>query len=149
MNLRPYVLKLMNFWPPFLFSGIKIIKQSKNYRHFIVKLKLRFWTANYVGTQYGGSMFSMVDPFYMLMLMKNLGNDYVIWDKAASIRYLKPGKTDVTAEFILTDEDLKNIHDTVKEHGRMIWNRTIEIKDKNQEIIAEVEKVLSIKKREK
>lgn len=148
MNLRPYILSIMNLWPVFLFSGIKIVKRTKNYRHFIVKLKLRFWTANLVGTQYGGSMFSMTDPFYMMMLMKNLGPKYVIWDKSATIHYLKPGKTDVIAEFILTQEDIDNILKTLEEHGRMHWVRKIEIKDKNQEVIAEVEKVISIKKRE-
>lgn len=148
MNLRPYLLSLfINFWPPFLFTGIKIVKRTKDYRHLIVKLKLRFWTANYVGTQYGGSMFSMTDPFYMLMLIKNLGHEYVVWDKAAKISYLKPGKTDLTAEFILTEEDLADIRKTVKEQGRMIWIRKVEIKDKNQEIVAEVEKVISIKLR--
>lgn len=145
MNLRPYILHLWNFWPPFFFAGIKILKRTKDFRHVVVKLKLRFWTANYVGTQYGGSMFSMADPFYMLMLIKNLGHEYVVWDKAAKISYLKPGKTDLTAEFILTAEDLENIRKTVKEHGRMNWIRKIEIKDKNQEIVAEVEKVISIK----
>ena len=147
MNFKRYVLPLLNLWPPFLFAGIKIIKRTKNYRHLVVKLKLRFWSANYVGTQYGGSMFSMTDPFYMLMLLINLGNEYVIWDKAASIRYLKPGKTDLTAEFILTDEDLDDIRQKVQQHGRMIWTRKIEIKDQENELVAEVEKVISIKLR--
>lgn len=149
MNLKSFLLFFINFWPPFLFAGIKILKRTKDYRHLIVKLKLRFWNANYVGTQYGGSMFSMTDPFYMLMLMKNLGKDYVVWDKKATIDYLKPGKTDLTAEFILTAEDLENIRTTVKEQGRMDWTRTIEIKDKNQEIVAQVQKVIFIKVRKK
>lgn len=88
----------------------------------------------------------MTDPFYMLMLIKNLGKDYVVWDKATTIRYLKPGKTDLTAEFVLSEEDLEYIRQMVKENGRMNWTRKIEIKDANHDIIAEVEKVISIKK---
>ncbi len=147
MQSREYILSIINLWPPFLFAGIKVLKRSKDYRHMVVKLKLRFWNANYVGTQYGGSMFSMTDPFYMLMLIKNLGKDYVVWDKTSTIHYIKPGKTDLIAEFILTEEDLENIRKTVQEEGKMHWHRKIEIKDKNQEVVAEVEKVISIKKR--
>lgn len=145
MKIKSYILSLINFWPPFLFAGIQIIKCTKNFRHIVVKLKLRFWNKNYVGTQFGGSLFSMTDPFYMLMLIKNLGHEYVIWDKEAKIRYLKPGKSDVTAEFLLTEKDLDDIRQTVHEHGHMNWKREIEIKDKNQEIIAHVEKIISIK----
>ena len=145
MDLKSYILALINLWPPFLFAGIKILKRTKDYRHLVVKLKLRFWNANYVGTQYGGSIFSMTDPFYMLMLIKNLGHHYVVWDKRATIHYVKPGKTDLTAEFILTEEDLENIRKTVKEQGYMDWTRTIEIRDKNKEIVAHVQKVISIK----
>lgn len=149
INWRSWLLSLINFWPPFLFAGIKIVKRSKDYRYIRVKLKLRFWTENYVGTQYGGSMFSMTDPFYMLMLMKNLGKTYEIWDKTTTIHYLKPGRSDLTAEFILTEEDLIQIRKTVKEHGKMNWSRKIQIKDKNQTVVADVEKIISIKKSSK
>ena len=74
-------------------------------------MKLRFWNRNYVGTHYGGSLYSMADPFYMLMLMENLGRDYIVWDKAASIRFRKPGKGRVKAEFRLTDAQLDDIRE--------------------------------------
>lgn len=145
MNIKPYILPLMNLWPPFLFAGIKIVKISKDYRLFIVQLKLRFWNSNDVGTQYGGSMFSMSDPFYMMMLMKNLGPSYVVWDKSATIRYLKPGRSDLTTVFQITEEDLNNIRTTLQTQDKMEWNRKIEIKDADGVIVAEVDKVLSIK----
>lgn len=150
MNIKPYILPFMNLWPPFLFAGIKIVKISKDYRLFIVQLKLRFWNSNYVGTQYGGSMFSMSDPFYMMMLMKNLGPSYVVWDKSATIHYLKPGRSDLTTVFQITEEDLNNIRTTLQTQDKMEWNRKIEIKDADGVIVAEVDKVLSIKnKKEK
>lgn len=145
MHLRKLLLHVWNLWPPFFFSGIKITKRSKDFRHFTVKLKLRFWNANYVGTQYGGSIFSMTDPFYMIMLMHNLGKDFVVWDKSATIRYKKPGKSDLWAEFNLSEQDLDEIRHTIENQGYMHWIRLIEIKDNNQEIVAEVEKVISIK----
>lgn len=149
MKIIHFLLRFWNFWPPFFFSGIKLIKRTKDYRHVIVKLKLRFWNANYVGTQYGGSMFSMADPIYMVMLIQNLGPEYVVWDKAATIRYLKPGRTDLTAEFNLSDDDLALITSTLQLQDKMEWNRKVQIKDKNGEIVAEVDKILSIKKRNK
>lgn len=136
---------LANFWPPFLFAGIKIVSLSKDYRHMVVKLKLRFWNANYVGTQYGGSMFSMADAFYMIMLIQNLGPNYVVWDKAATIRYLKPGRTDLFAEYQLSEEDLSTIRTTLQSTDKMEWTRKIEIKDTNNGVVAEVDKVISIK----
>ncbi|WP_348240556.1 DUF4442 domain-containing protein, partial [Salmonella enterica] len=63
----------------------------------------------YVGTQFGGSIYAMTDPFYMLMLMNNLGPDYIVWDKAASIRFRKPGRTDLFATFEITDAELNNV----------------------------------------
>ncbi len=145
MNRQSYLLRFINFWPPFLFAGIKVYIKSKDFRHLVVKLKLRFWNANYVGTQYGGSIYSMTDPFYMLMLIKNLGPKYIVWDKTATIQYLKPGKTDLSAEFILTAEELENIREVVKEKGHMLWSKQIDIKDINHQLVAKVEKVISIK----
>ena len=75
----------INFWPPFLGAGIRIQQIAPDLKSVDVEMKLRWWNANYVGTQFGGSLFAMTDAFYMLMLMANLGSDYMGWDKAASI----------------------------------------------------------------
>lgn len=145
--LQKYIRHLWRFWPPFLFSGIRIVKLDPLFRYAKVKLKLSFWTANYLGTQYGGSLFSMTDPFYMLMLIKNLGKEYAVWDKSASISYLKPGKSDVFAEFSLSEEDLTLIRSALEKEDRLLWTRQIEIKDLAGEVIARVEKTISIKKK--
>ena len=145
--LQKYIRHLWRFWPPFLFSGIRIVKLDPLFRYAKVKLKLSFCTANYLGTQYGGSLFSMTDPFYMLMLIKNLGKEYAVWDKSASISYLKPGKTDVFAEFSLSEEDLTLIRSALEKEDRLLWTRQIEIKDLAGDVIARVEKTISIKKK--
>src|SRR4051812_22273637 len=96
------LLKLMNFWPPFLGAGIHVDFMAPDYHRIDVSMKLRFWNRNYVNTHYGGSLYSMTDPFYMLMLMQILGRDYIIWDKSASIRFKKPGMGKVRAVFELS-----------------------------------------------
>lgn len=145
MNYRQYLIRLLNFWPPFLFSGIKIVQRSGDYRHVRVKLKLRWWSANYFGTQYGGSIFSMTDPFYALMLIKNLGSDYVIWDKAASVRFITPGRTDLFADFTITDDDLEHIKELIRDQGKAHWTKKVAVKNTHGELVAEVERTVSIK----
>lgn len=134
-----------NFWPPFLFSGIRIDKRSVNFRHFVVRLKYRFYNANYVNTQFGGTMFMMTDPFYMIMLIRNLGKEYVVWDKSATIRYLKPGRSDLTAEFTLSEDELNAIRNEVKEKGKMDWTKQVEIRNKDNELVATVDRTLNIR----
>ncbi|MCE5316434.1 MAG: DUF4442 domain-containing protein [Parachlamydia sp.] len=136
-----------NFWPPFFFSGIKVLHISKDYRQIVVRLKLRFWNANLLGTQFGGSIYAFVDPFYMIMWIKNLRSDFVVWDKAATIRFLKPGRTDLTAEFHLSEEDVAEVKAAVQEQGKMDWVRKVAIHNSQGEVVAEVEKVISIQKK--
>lgn len=124
-----------------------MIHVAPDYRTVIVKLKLRFWNANYVGTQYGGSIFSMTDPFYMVMFIENLGKEYSVWDKSARIDYLKPGKTDLIATFTLTEEELEKVRSEVALNGKTEWTKIIEVKDAHDQVIAKVEKKISIKKK--
>lgn len=137
----------INFWPPFFFTGIRVVQKSPDLRHITVKLKLRFWNKNYVGTQYGGSIYSMADAFYMLMLINNLGRDYIVWDKGATIRFMKPGKTDLIAEFDISQEDLEEIKAEVEAKDKMDWHRKVEIRDKEGVVVAEVDKIVYIKKK--
>jgi hypothetical protein len=104
----------INLWPPFLGAGIRIQHIAPDMRTIDVEMKLRFWNANYVGTHFGGSLFAMTDPFYMLMLMANLGRDYIVWHKAATIRYRKPGKGTVGAELHLSDSQIDDIREKLK-----------------------------------
>lgn len=138
----------VNLWPPFLGMGIRIQRIASDMKSIDVEMKLRWWNANYVGTHFGGSLYSMCDPFYMLMLMANLGRDYIVWDKAASIRYRKPGKGTVRAEFRLTDAQLTDIRDKLKTLPKYDLVFTVEVKDEQGTVIAEVEKLLHIRKKE-
>ena len=137
----------INFWPPFLGMGIRVMRIAPDMKAVDVEMKLRFWNANYVGTQFGGSLFAMTDPFYMLMLMANLGRDYIVWDKAATIRYRKPGKGTVRAEFRLSDSQIDDIREKLKTLPKYEPIFSVEVKDEAGVVIAEVEKVLHVRKK--
>jgi len=111
-------------------------------------MKLRFWNANYVGTHFGGSLFAMTDAFYMLMLMANLGREYIVWDKAATIRYRKPGKGTVRAEFRLSDSQIEDVREKLKTLPKYEPVFTVEVKDEAGGVIAEVEKVIHVRRKE-
>lgn len=128
-------------------AGIHIKSVSADYREIQVQLKKRPWTSNYIGVQYGGSMFSMADPFYMVMLIKNLGPDYSVIDKSASIDFLKVGKTKLQTTFKLSQEDLDQIKEYLNSNEKMYWIRKIEIKDAEGVPVAEVTKTIRIKKK--
>src|SRR5580704_17955670 len=130
----------INLWPPFLGAGIRIKHIAPDMKAIDVEMKLHFWNANYVGTHFGGSLFAMTDAFYMLMLMANLGRDYIIWDKAASIRFRTPGRGTVLAEFRLTEAQLDDIREKLKTQTRYEPTFTVEVKDKQGTVIAAVEK---------
>jgi acyl-coenzyme A thioesterase PaaI-like protein len=138
----------VNLWPPFLGAGIRIKRIAPDMKAIDVEMKLRWWNANYVGTHFGGSLFAMTDAFYMLMLMANLGRDYIVWDKAASIRYRKPGTGTVRAEFRLTEAQLTEIREKLKTLPKYEPRFTVEVRDQQGNVIAEVEKLLHVKKKE-
>ena len=136
----------INLWPPFLGAGIRAKHIATDMKSIDVEMKLRWWNANYVGTHFGGSLFAMTDAFYMLMLMANLGRDYIVWDKAASIRYRKPGRGTVRAEFRLTGAQIDDIREKLKTLPKYEPVFTVDVKDEQGTVIAEVEKVLHVRR---
>lgn len=144
---QKFLEKMINFYGPFLGSAVKLEKMSKDFREARVSMRLTFYNKNYMGTQFGGSLYAMVDPWYMLMLIKNLGRDYIVWDKAATINFRKPGKGKVTAEFKLTDAHLEEIRATLVTQNKMDYIFKVEIKDNEGKLIAEVDKVLYIRRK--
>jgi hypothetical protein len=140
------MLRLVNIWPPLAAAGIQV-RWGSDMKSAVVEMKLRWWNQNFVGTHYGGSLYSMTDPFYMLMLIKNLGSEYIVWDKAASIRFRKPGKGKVRAEFRLTDAQLDDIRERLKTETKYEPTFTVEVKDGSGDVVTEVQKVLHIRKK--
>ncbi len=143
-RLQRFMLRSINIWPPFLAAGIHV-RWGEGYRSADVEMRLHFWNRNYVGTHYGGSLYSMTDPFYMLMLMENLGRDYIVWDKAASIRFRRPGKGTVRAQFRLTSEQLDDIRVQLRTQEKYEPVFVVEVKDEAGNLVAEVQKVIHIR----
>lgn len=144
MKLREFAF-FWNLWPPFLGLGLAIKKIAPDFRSVRVVLKKRPWNVNYFGSQYGGGIFAMTDGIHMLMLIRNLPRKYRIWDKAANIIYLKRGHTQLYADLNITEEDLVYIQNTVTEDLPLDWVANVEIKDEHGQIVAKVERTLSIK----
>jgi hypothetical protein len=138
----------VNFWPPFLGAGIRVTSIAPDMKAVDVEMKLHWWNANYVGTHFGGSLFAMTDAFYMLMLMAKLGRGYIVWDKAATIRYRKPGRGTVRAEFRLTDGQIEDIREKLKTLPKYEPIFSVEVKDEAGVVIAEVEEVLHVRRKD-
>ncbi len=136
------MLRLMNLWPPLLGAGIRVVRMDATLREVDVEMRMRRWNRNYVGAHFGGSLFAMTDPFYMMMLMENLPRGFVVWDKAASIRFRRPGKGTVRAEFRLTEERLGEIRSEVERDGRVDARFLVEVRDAGGLVVAEVERVI-------
>jgi acyl-coenzyme A thioesterase PaaI-like protein len=145
--LKRHMRVFLNLWPPFLGAGIRIRRLAPDWKAIDVEMKLRRWNRNYVGTHYGGSLYSMADPFFMLMLIENLGKDYIVWDKSASIRFRKPGRGTVLAEFRVSDEQISEIKDALKSQEKIERVFRVEVKDESGIVIAEVEKLLHVRRK--
>ncbi|HEX5792112.1 MAG TPA: DUF4442 domain-containing protein [Rheinheimera sp.] len=140
---------LLNFWPPFLFPGIKVEVLGNDYRYCRVVLKGRPWTQNINSSQFGGSMFAMTDPIYPLMLMGALGKEYLVWDKQADIDFITPGKGKLTAEFWLSDEAVDSIKAATEGGEKHFPQFIVHIKDGNNQIVAEVNRTVYVRKKAK
>lgn len=136
-----------NHWPCYRGSGGRITYMADDYKHIRVKIPLNRNTRNIMGTIYGGSMYSAIDPFYMDMLMKLLGNDYIVWDKAASIRFMKPGRKNLFAEFYMTDREIDTIKEELMDKKSIDRHYKVELKDKEGKVYAIVEKTVFVRKR--
>jgi len=145
--MKRHMKTVMNLWPPFLGAGIRVKRLTRDWKEIDVEMKLRRWNANYVGTHYGGSLYSMTDPFFMLMLIENLGEEYVVWDKSASIRFRRPGKGTVSAKFRLTEEQIEEIKAALETQERIERTFAVEVKDETGVTVAEVEKLLHMRKK--
>jgi hypothetical protein len=146
---KTWLLRLINFWPPYLGSGVKVIHISPDVRSIEVRMDLKFWNRNYVGVHFGGSLYAMTDPFFMLMMMENLGSEYIVWDKAAAIRFRKPGKGRVYAKFSLAQEDIDSVKAAADNGPKAEPIFTVCVLDGAGDVVAEVEKTLYVRRKDR
>ena len=135
----------MNLWPPFRGAGITVRHVADDWSEVRVELTAGRFRRNYVNTHYGGSLFSMTDPFYALMLIHRLGERYLIWDQAASIDFVAPGRGPVAAVFSLTEERIREIETQASGGQKVLPQFDVEIRDKAGELVARVRKTLYVR----
>ena len=139
--------RVLNIWPPFLFAGIRVRTLSADFRHARVELRQHWYNRNFVGTHFGGSLFAMTDPFWMIMTMQALGGGYIVWDKAAEIEFVKPGRGAVAAEFQLDDSVLERIREATADGGKYLhWFET-DVIDGEGDVVARVRKQVYVRRK--
>jgi acyl-coenzyme A thioesterase PaaI-like protein len=150
MKISPKLLKLLlNLYPPYLGTGIKITHISKDWREIHTSMSLRWFNRNAVGTHFGGSLFAMVDPHLMLLLIRLLGKGYRVWDKSAEIKFIKASKKTVTSRIKISSDDLEEIKRQTENGNKYLPEFLIEIKDDDDELVAAIRKILYVRKIEK
>ena len=141
--------RLFNWWPPFRAAGIRVRELSPDFRSATVELRMRLFNRNYVGTHFGGSLFAMTDPFFMILMMKNLGPEYVVWDKQGTVRFLRPARGTVTARFVLPEERIHEARSATAGGAKFEPAFRVDIVDAEGTIVADVEKILHIRRRKR
>ncbi|HXS50965.1 MAG TPA: DUF4442 domain-containing protein [Usitatibacter sp.] len=139
--------RLFNWWPPFRAAGIRVRELSPDFRSATVELRMRLFNRNYVGTHFGGSLFAMTDPFFMILMMKNLGPEYIVWDKQGTVRFLKPARGTVTARFVLPEARIDEARAATAAGEKFEPTFRVDIVDAAGVTVADVEKTLYIRKR--
>jgi acyl-coenzyme A thioesterase PaaI-like protein len=139
--------RVLRLWPPFVFSGIRIEQLSDDWRYAKVRLKLRWYNRNYVRTQFGGSLFAMADPFWMILVMECLGRDYMVWDQAGEIHFIAPGREDVYAEFRVDDALLDELRAATANGEKVLRWFDTDIRTAGGELVARVRKQLYVRRK--
>jgi len=148
MNFTPNKMKrILNLYPPYLGAGVKVTYISADWRELHVSLSRRWYNRNAVGTHFGGSLYSMVDPHIMLLLMRLLGRDYRVWDTAAGIEFIRASKKQVSAVIKLSDEDLEQIRRHTAAGEKYFADFDIDITDAAGSLVAKVHKTIYVRRK--
>ena len=146
MNPKYFKL-LINLYPPYWGTGITLKSVSADYREICVQMKMRWYNRNYVKTHFGGSLYAMTDPFFMLMLIHILGKEFVVWDKAAHIDFIKPSQGTVTARFLIEEEQIEKIINNTSGGQKYFPEFSVDIENEAGEKVVRVVKTLYIRKK--
>lgn len=142
------VLKFIRFYPPFLGAGVSVDFMNNDLTEIIVKMSLTRLNKNYLGVHFGGSLYSMCDPFYMFMLLHHLRDEHIVWDQAANIEFIKPGKSEVKAHFKITKELIEDIKQKTLNEFSVKPKLEVQIKDLDGDVVARVIKTLYIRRKD-
>lgn len=144
----PRILKRMaNFYLPFWANGISVVHVSNDMMKVDVRLRLSRRSTNAVGTMFGGSLFTFCDPFYMIILLKQIGKQHLVWDKSTFIEFVSPGRTEINHSFYFTQSEIQDIVDKCKSGKPYLVNKEFELKENNGNVVARVHKVIYVRKK--
>lgn len=148
LRLTPRTLKwALRLWPPYLGAGIRVRQAAPDLREVVVEMPLRWHNRNYFGTHFGGSLYAMCDPFFALMVVHNLGSDYLVWDKTASIEFVAPGRSTVSATFRVSCDDLECIRAATALGDKHLQVFRTNVVDREGLVVARVEKVVYVRRK--
>ncbi|KAD4060583.1 DUF4442 domain-containing protein [Arthrobacter yangruifuii] len=137
----------MNVWPPFAFTGIRITRLDPGYWGACVRLRSYWWNKNVAGVHFGGSLFAMTDPFWMMLLLHHLGRDHVVWDRAAEVEFLKPGKGEVRVEFALDPADVERLRTLASGGAKVLEWFSADVVDSTGDVVARVRKQVYVRQK--
>ena len=140
-------VKMINWYPPYLGAGIKLKKVNQDKTRMEVELRKTWFNKNLFGTHFGGSLYAMCDPFYVFIVHNYLGRGYVVWDKSAAIKFIKPGTGKVKAIFEISQEKLLELKAEADNNGKhTVFFETV-ITNEDQEVVAKVRKEIYMRKK--
>lgn len=147
LNQPKFLRHWMNWYRPYRGAGIKVTKLADDFSSATVQMPLRGFNTNYVGVHFGGSLYSMIDPFFMLLVMNQLGRDYVVWDIEANIKFISPGKSTVSAQFNVTPEQIQEIKNNTNNNEKYLPIFHVDILSDDGTLVAQASKTLYIRKK--
>lgn len=148
MKWTPKLLKMgLNIYGPYVGAGVKVTHIDDLWREIHVRMKLRWYNRNIMGTHFGGSLYSMIDPHLMILAMQRLGTEYIVWDRAAEITYLKPATGTVSTQISLDDEQLEDIVENTKDGSSYHPSFEIKIRDEQGKVVSKINKTLYVKRK--
>lgn len=143
---HPRLFRLfLNKYPCFRGTGAKVTFIADDWSEMRVRLPLSRRTNNYVGTIFGGSLYASVDPHFMFMLMHRLGPEYVVWDKAATIRFRRPGRSTLTAVCRMPDEEIAEVRRLLERETKVDRLYSVDLVDEEGNVCATVEKTVNVR----
>ena len=145
MKMVERTLKVVSLWPPFLAAGIRVVDYDLESGFIESRLKRTFFNGNVFGTHFGGSLYSMCDPWYVFLALHKLGKNYIVWDAGAEIRFQKACKEPVYAKFAMTDEDVQEIRNRTVGGKRYLAHFDTQVKTKSGDVVASVRKTIYVR----
>ncbi len=147
-NLRQrLMMRFVNLYPPYLGAGIRVSYPKDDPHTIVVRMGLHFWNRNLFGTQFGGSLYSMCDPIFLFIVSRNLGRGYQVWDKAAQVEFLRPGRGRVTASFVVPPERIDEIRASADRGEKVEPVFAVDVVADDGTLVARVTKRLWVRKK--